>query len=206
MRLILFLLSSLWFISLSVQAGLYRWVDENGQVHYSDSIPPSGARQGHAELDTEARAIRNIAPVKSAAEIQREHAAAVRAEKLAKEKALREAEDRALIQTFSSVEQIEAMADERLSTIDYEIRNTRRKLDKIKDQLKRTETRRDWFTNNDKPVPEQISANLAELNKQIDIYNKSIARQEHKRAETVSKFVRDRQRYIELQTELSRAK
>jgi len=31
------------FVSLSAQAGLNKWVDENGKVHYSDS-PPMGAQ------------------------------------------------------------------------------------------------------------------------------------------------------------------
>jgi glutaredoxin len=42
------ILIALGFLSLCAgagAAGLYRWVDERGQVHYSDQPPPAGAKQ-----------------------------------------------------------------------------------------------------------------------------------------------------------------
>lgn len=33
------------------QASLYRWVDENGKVHFSDKVPPSMAQKGHTSLN-----------------------------------------------------------------------------------------------------------------------------------------------------------
>jgi len=35
---------------LCAQAGYYRWVDKNGVIHYSSSVPPSYSQQGHTEL------------------------------------------------------------------------------------------------------------------------------------------------------------
>ena len=43
--LVLLLTSSL------AQASLYRWVDENGKVHFSDKVPPSMAQKGHTSLN-----------------------------------------------------------------------------------------------------------------------------------------------------------
>ncbi|MBU0688557.1 MAG: DUF4124 domain-containing protein [Gammaproteobacteria bacterium] len=40
----------LGFISLSAQAGLNKWVDENGKVHYSDSPP----------MDAKVESVRNV--------------------------------------------------------------------------------------------------------------------------------------------------
>lgn len=37
--------------SATVQAGFYRWVDAQGEVHYSDVVPPNVAQQGHSELN-----------------------------------------------------------------------------------------------------------------------------------------------------------
>lgn len=39
------LLSVLLFLSGAVFADLYRWVDENGKVHYTDTPPPGNARK-----------------------------------------------------------------------------------------------------------------------------------------------------------------
>jgi hypothetical protein len=35
---------------MSAQAAYYRWTDSKGEVHYSNSIPPSDAQLGHVEL------------------------------------------------------------------------------------------------------------------------------------------------------------
>ncbi len=42
---------SLLLLSCSAFGGLYRWVDEKGNVFYSDKIPPKAAKHGHIELN-----------------------------------------------------------------------------------------------------------------------------------------------------------
>ncbi len=37
---------------LPVQAGIYKWVDENGKVHYSQTPPPKGGRGATINTDT----------------------------------------------------------------------------------------------------------------------------------------------------------
>jgi len=42
----------LFFLAGSVaQASLYRWIDENGKVHFSDKVPPAMAQKGHTSLN-----------------------------------------------------------------------------------------------------------------------------------------------------------
>lgn len=36
----------------SANAGLYRWTDEDGKVHYSDKVPQTVAQKGHVELNS----------------------------------------------------------------------------------------------------------------------------------------------------------
>ena len=42
---------SILLLSYSAYAGLYRWVDDKGNVFYSDKIPPVAAKHGHIELN-----------------------------------------------------------------------------------------------------------------------------------------------------------
>ena len=51
---------------------LYRWVDEQGNVNYTDKIPASQAEKGHVELSEDGMRVRTIPPAKTAEEIQRE--------------------------------------------------------------------------------------------------------------------------------------
>ena len=45
---------SLLFLAIpAVAADIYRWVDENGTVHYSNGAPPSGVKATKIDVDTE---------------------------------------------------------------------------------------------------------------------------------------------------------
>lgn len=51
------------------QAGLYRWVDDAGKVHYSDAIPADAAKQEHHQLNDQGMTIKTFPAAPSAAEI-----------------------------------------------------------------------------------------------------------------------------------------
>ena len=38
-------------IAASAQAGLYRWVDDNGKVHFSDKVPVAASKKHHTKLN-----------------------------------------------------------------------------------------------------------------------------------------------------------
>lgn len=38
-------------IASSAQAGLYRWVDDNGKVHFSDKVPAAASKKSHTKLN-----------------------------------------------------------------------------------------------------------------------------------------------------------
>lgn len=40
------------FLILPVQAGIYKWVDENGKVHYTQTPPPKEGRGSSINTDT----------------------------------------------------------------------------------------------------------------------------------------------------------
>ena len=44
------LLTSFLLLSTTSHAGLYRWVDDAGKVHYSDKVPVAASKNTHSEL------------------------------------------------------------------------------------------------------------------------------------------------------------
>lgn len=53
-------------------AQLYRWIDEQGNVHYTGKIPPSQSQRGHTELSDNGIRVRSVPPAKTAEELERE--------------------------------------------------------------------------------------------------------------------------------------
>ena len=53
-------------------AQLYRWVDDQGNVHYTDSIPAEYQEKGHTVLSPRGTQVLEVPPMKTPEEIQRE--------------------------------------------------------------------------------------------------------------------------------------
>ncbi len=89
---------------------VYKWVDDQGIVHYGDSIPPQYAQKESSQLNAEGVTIGHRAGAKSLAEQATEASAA--------EAATRQKQhDTFLLATYTSVKDIEQLRDERLSQV-----------------------------------------------------------------------------------------
>src|SRR5207248_11071563 len=88
----------------------YRWVDENGVVHYGDHIPPQYAAQDRAVLNAQGVEVRHFDAQKSP-----EQAAADARERATQIK--QRQHDAFLITTYTSVKDIEALRDGRLEQL-----------------------------------------------------------------------------------------
>ncbi|HTY49378.1 MAG TPA: DUF4124 domain-containing protein [Steroidobacteraceae bacterium] len=88
----------------------YKWVDEHGEVHYGDSIPPQYAQQATTMLNSQGVAIGHKDALKSAAQLAAEAAAKAAADK-------QKQHDNFLLATYTSVKDIEQLRDERLDQI-----------------------------------------------------------------------------------------
>ncbi|HEY6453934.1 MAG TPA: DUF4124 domain-containing protein [Steroidobacteraceae bacterium] len=89
---------------------VYKWVDDQGVVHYGDSIPPQYAQKESTLLNKQGVPIGHREGSKSAAEL----AAAADAEQQA---ARQKQRDSFLLATYTSVKDIEQLRDERLLQI-----------------------------------------------------------------------------------------
>lgn len=109
------LASLLWAGAFPVHGATYRWVDSNGRVHYSDTMPPQQAGMGHSELDKQGRVLRDVERTRRTAEEQRR---AELARRLADEERQRELEqdrrDRALLTSYTSEDEIDLVRNRAL--------------------------------------------------------------------------------------------
>ena len=88
-------------------ATTYKWVDDQGVVHYGDSIPPQYSQKESVLLNKEGVPIGHKDATKSAAQLAAEASAE---EQLARQKQ----HDSFLLGTYTSVKDIEQLRDERL--------------------------------------------------------------------------------------------
>ena len=56
----------------SAHAGFYRWVDDDGTIHYSDSLPPKESQRKQDILNEHGRTVKSIAAPKTLGELEEE--------------------------------------------------------------------------------------------------------------------------------------
>jgi phage FluMu gp28-like protein len=121
--------------ALADQGKLYRWVDKEGVVHYSDHIPAEYADQRKQLVNEHGVPLADIAGKKTAEEIEAERAAA----ELALQKQLQQRADLALLSVYNDVDEIVMHRDRRVELFKAQarvtelyLRNQRRALDSMK--------------------------------------------------------------------------
>lgn len=128
---------------------LYKWVEESGEVRYSDHLPSSQAKEGFQKVTPSGRVIVTKEKAKPpevlreerATKRRQEEAARIQAEVDRRVAAMNEHHDNVLMMTFTNEEEITVAQDERLAVIDSVIRLLRKNIKTEQEKLKKEEDR-----------------------------------------------------------------
>lgn len=159
--------------TFSVQAKMYKWVDENGQMHFGDSIPMQYRAKKHMELNAKGDLVKtHDARATEDERIEKERLDALRKEEEAR-MAEQEKKDRSLLEVYSSEQELIVSRDERLEALDSQlllsdtiIQDTKRKLDVTKKQIARLRSA-------GKKVPDNITQKLVREQQQLTDYKEA---------------------------------
>ncbi len=119
---------------------VYKWVDEDGIVHYGDSVPPQYAEQPKQVLNDQGVTVDHLAGKKTAEQIAAEEAAA----ELELQRELQQRADQALLATYVNVDEIMMHRDRRVELFQAQarvtelyLRNTQRRLTSLERDARR---------------------------------------------------------------------
>ena len=195
--LILITLLSVTSLGLA-QNKLYRWVDDNGQVHYGDCIPPKYAKKERAEINERGVVVDVKAREKTADELAAQQAAEAAAAAEAERAAEQARYDRYLISSFNSVADLMALRDDRLSLLESRLTLARKSVADTEKSLTGLIERRDKLQAAGKPVPDRLNRQIGEFESSLVAGLRSVSGLEEEQVETRRKFTNDIERYIEL--------
>ncbi|MCP3668168.1 MAG: DUF4124 domain-containing protein [Gammaproteobacteria bacterium] len=134
-QLILSIILGLSLCGGAVAAKLYRWVDSQGKVHYSDKVPPEEASHARSELDQQGIETRRVDAAKTPEQIaQEKELKRLRIEKQKLIEAQQE-KDNVLLRTFRSEDDIVMTRDGKVTAIDVQIQVVRSNISRLKAKL-----------------------------------------------------------------------
>lgn len=153
------------------QAEIYRWVDDQGTVHFSSTPGPETSQRERRVYDSEGR-LREVLPAPPTPE-ERERAARDRAEAeraLAAAQAAREDRDarlRQLRRAYESLEDIEALRERRASAIESNLRLSEAQEKTLLRERERIRHQKDRTTG-EEVLEARYAAELRELDERIE--------------------------------------
>ncbi len=132
----------------AMSAKLYKWVDEEGNVHYTDIIPPEGIKNKHSRLSADGIALETTEKEKTKQErlrlkqqAEQKKAQLEKERKEAAEKKRRQeiqrAYDQQLLSTYLTENDLISMRDRQIATIEGTITLTQSNLKKLDIQLQK---------------------------------------------------------------------
>jgi Domain of unknown function (DUF4124) len=182
----------------SKQGVAYRWIDEQGVVHYGDHIPPQYASQDRAILNNQGVEVGHLEAQKS----QEQVAAAAR--ERATQLRLRQ-HDAFLITTYTSVKDIEALRDARLDQLRGQRAAGEQYTDSLRVRLASLQSRalnfRPYSARADaRRMPDDLAENLVRTVNELNAQSRELAVKMQEETTLRAQFQADIERYRALHT------
>jgi len=188
-------------LSLQLQAGtLYKWIDDKGQIRYSDRLPPDQAKRQHHQLNTQGMVVGTQEAAKTKEVLAAEAEAKRKEDKLlAEETRVKQDQDkldRVLILTFSSEEELSLVKDNRLEVLDSVIRLINNSITASREKLERLQIHaKQTYTSQGKEVPGGLAQNIEHLSRKIENRDYQLQLKQAEKDKINSQFEVDLARY-----------
>jgi len=194
----LLLLPALLTTTASQAERLFKWVDEDGKVHYSDRVPPNHSKQERKEYDERGRTVKVYERARTAeekAEAKRQAALEEEKKKQAEKQAVH---DRSLMATYSSEEDMMMARDGKLAAVDSLIQLTESRIESTETRLREYAEEAADYERSGKPVPSMLQEQINTARELITDNREFVQEKKREREEIAARFNADITRYHEL--------
>ena len=184
--------------SVGQAAKMYRWVDAEGNTHYTDKIPPSQVELGHQQLSGEGVRTHEVPRAKTTEEL--EHEQELKRLRVEQQRLIekQKAEDRVLLRTFRSEDDLLLARDGKLAAIDVQMKVIQGNIRRYQQRLSNLQHRAATHERSGKTVPKPLLANIDTTLQNINQAYSSIERKEQSKTDIRETFGRDLDRFREL--------
>jgi hypothetical protein len=176
----------------------YRWVDEQGVVHYGDTVPPQYAGKDRQVLNADGVPVQDLPAQKTPEQLATEDRE--RAEMIKQKQ-----HDSFLLTTYTSVEDIEALRDARLAQIKTQQAAGQQYIESLRSRLASLQARsmnyRPYSDNAyARRMPDDLAENLVRTVNELHVQSGALAARASEEADVRAQFNADIARYRELHT------
>lgn len=188
--------------ALAQQKRLYRWVDEQGRVHYSDQLPPTEVQRAREEYSERGTKLRSVERALTPEEREAMRLAALAAEEERKRREAEEAEKRKLLQMYPSEEQLVRAHQDQLRLLDRQLNTARVVLESEETVLAQLLAQAAEADGSGKPVPPVLTGRIKEMRERVANSRAEVDRLEREKQSTREQQQSELERYRSVRAEL----
>lgn len=174
--------------AFSAQAKMYKWVDENGQMHFGDKIPPKYLVKAHDELNEQGVKIKHRAAAKTAEEKAEEYRLKREQKKAALLEKKKKQRDRVLLDTYTTERDLIVARDSRLDAVDSQIQLAETIIADSNKKIAAMEKQIVDIQASNRQVPLDLYDRLEIEKKQVMVQSKVMAQHKKRRAGIAAQF------------------
>jgi chromosome segregation ATPase len=180
-------------------AGMYKWTDDQGIVHYSDQMPADAVNKGGVMMDKQGRQIKKIDATLTPAQAKLKEAEDERQRQIAKVQEDKMRRDVALTHSYTSEEEIEFARSRALQAIESQLKSAETY---IADLMRRQqELKKEKIAYGTNPVPRTLDNELSGLDEELVRQDKVLAQRRAEIGAINAKYESDKMRWREIRTD-----
>ena len=174
---------------------MYRWVDEEGKVFFSDQVPPDQVQHKRETLNDKARVLDVVEKAKTAEELAQQKRLEVLRKEQEKLIAKQAADDKVLLATYRSIEDLNRAMENKFALMDGEKKRLEGNIERYETQLSQQQLQAANHERNAQKVPEKLLVDIRSTREQIVLSSQEVTRHEVKRQEIEKDFSADIARF-----------
>jgi len=181
----------------------YKWRDAEGNLHYTDALPPEAVKYGYEVVNAQGIVIKRVDRAKTA-----EERVAAKAE-IAKAQAAKEAaetrarSDQQMLAAFPTEDDLKRAQHQQSEMLEQNLTSARISLQSQEKSLAELLGHAAELESSGKPVPTNLANRIGALRKQVEDQRAYIARKETERTDTVTRFDDELAHYRDLKSKFA---
>lgn len=182
--------------ALPARAATYKWIDEQGVIHYTDKVPPEAVNKGNVELNKQGVPIKKTDPALTVEQRKQQELQAEQQRQIARQAEQVARRDRALLSSFTSEAEIDLSRKRGLQTIESIMMSA----EAYREQLTKRKTTliAQREAAGEKPVSPAVERELTSIDVELARQNDLIAQKRREAMALEARYEADKKRWREL--------
>jgi len=190
-------------MAFSAQAGLYRWVDDAGNVHFSDKVPAAASKKSHTKMNKSGSVTGQVDPeskqkkldLEEAAQREKEQLAEIRQIKAEAQAEIQKRDDN-LLSTYADEEELINFFESKIKMVQGNTKILEAQQNVLKKKIVKLETKAS--NTKHEAALKQIATKIVNINKTLDQYEQAVVENDKQMIQLDDNYQNNLTRYKEL--------